>query len=324
MSAIPAFWAWWEGASRSISPHEASAGTDQLTKLIAAIHPDLTWHFSAGTDAQHRLTVSAGGVAAVRPVAERWRRAAPATDALWEFRSSQEADPRSLENILEIAGQRVELAQTVFRADSVEEELRVHVGVHHPAFPLLSEDLRSQIAFLVLDWLLGEDDVERWLGHIEPLVDRPAAEVTADGLRELVGSLAALSDPDVWVVAQWTDSEQYPGLATFRRGVRWIDHPTLDRHYMVSASFPAQENGMPTPESLDRLRQFEDELDELLGQRGMLVGHETIRGRRTFHLYIDGEDQNVDESVVTWATERQLAAEAQLDPAWTKVRHLTG
>ena len=178
---ITAFWTWWVDEGRSIDPHQTSGATDELTRLVTAISPDLTWHFGRGATSQHRLTVSAGGVAEVRPAAERWLRAAPSADATWEFRSSQQADPDALSNILEIAGHKVELASTEFRVDPVEAELRVHVGVHHPAFGQLSEPARAQITYLVLDWLLGEDDVERWLGHIEPLRTPPVPAGSAAG-----------------------------------------------------------------------------------------------------------------------------------------------
>src|SRR5215212_21992 len=160
---ITAFWTWWADQGRSVDPHQTSSATEELTRRVTAIHPDLTWHVGPGTTSQHRLTVSSGGVAEVRPAAERWLRAAPSADATWEFRSSQQADPDALGSVLEIAGHKVDLASIVFRVDPVEEELRVHVGVHHPTFEQLPEAARAQITYLVLDWLLGEDDVERWL-----------------------------------------------------------------------------------------------------------------------------------------------------------------
>lgn len=113
--------------------------------------------------AEHRLTVSASGVDEVRPAAERWLRAAPAPDATWEYRASQEADARAMSSTLEIAGHEVGLALTRFRVDLVEADFRVHVGVYHPAFAGMAGDVQTRITYLVLDWVLGEDDVERWV-----------------------------------------------------------------------------------------------------------------------------------------------------------------
>lgn len=320
---IVAFWEWWSTEGRAIDPHQPSRAADELSRRVAAIHPDLTWHFGAGKTAEHRLTVSAGGVAHVRPSAERWLRSAPAPDETWEFRSSQEAEPDVLSRILSIAGREVDLSLTRFRVEPVEDGLRVHVGVYHPAFEQMPGDLRAQITYLVLDWILGEDDVERWLGHIEPLV--AAATSTAEDLTAAVDSLAGSVEPDQWALAQWQDEDGLPGLASFRRGVRWIDHPMLDKHHLLARDFQSQDNGMPADSSmLDALREIESELEGALGSRGLLVGHQTHAGVRTFHVYADGEDQNVDSALRDFAAAHGLTLTSRPDPSWTEVRHLTG
>jgi hypothetical protein len=322
---IIAFWTWWSDEGRNIDPHTASAAADELTRRVRAIHPDLAWHFGAGEVSQHRLTVSAGGLAGVRPAAERWRRAAPPSDATWEFRSSQQADPGALSSVLEIAGHKIDLASMTFRVDPVEERLRVHVGVYHPAFGQLPDSARAQVTYLVLDWLIGEDDVERWLGHIEPLGAAPVPTKSADEFRAAVAEIAAQRDPDEWVLAQWQDEQGVRGLATFRCGLRWIDNPTLDRHQVISAGYTAQEDGLPVDAaSLEALREIEAELESLLGTRGLLIGYETHRGVRAFHAYTDGEDQNIDAALGNWASTRRLPLESQPDPAWSQVRRFTG
>jgi hypothetical protein len=320
---IVAFWEWWSGDGRAIDPHQPSRAADELSRRVAAIHPDLTWHFGAGKAAEHRLTVSAGGVAQVRPSAERWLRSAPAPDETWEFRSSQEAEPDALSSVLSIAGREVDLSQTRFRVDPVEAELRVHVGVYHPAFEQMSHDLRAQVTYLVLDWVLGEDDVERWLGHIEPLV--AAATSPVEDLTAAVGSLARSVEPGQWTLAQWQDKDGLPGLASFRRGVRWIDYPMLDKHHLLTRDFQSQDNGMPADGStLDALGEIESELNSVLGSRGLLVGYQTHAGVRTFHVYADGEDQNVDSALRDFAAAHGLTLTSSMDPSWTEVRHLTG
>jgi hypothetical protein len=313
------FWSWWAGTGNSIDPHQQS---DELTRRVTAIHPELTWHFGPGNRSKHSLTVSAGGVAEVRPMAERWLRAAPAPNETWEFRSSQQADPNALSSVLQIAGHSVDISLTEFRVEPVKEDLRVDVGVYHPVFVDLPEQARTQVTYLVLDWLVGEDDVERWLGHLEPLTARPMPAGSAKDLNSAVATIAAQRDPDAWTLAQWQDSQGMPGLAMFRRGLRWIDTPTLDRHQIISAEYPAQPNGLP--ENLDSVREIEAELESRLGSRGILVGHETHRGVRTFHAYTDGEDQNVDAAVRDWAKSRRLRLESRPDSSWREVRRFTG
>lgn len=321
---VTEFWTWWANEGQNLSPHGASAATDELTRRVAAIHPDLTWHFGPGTDAEHRLTISASGIAQVRPSAERWRRAAPSAGPTWEFRSSQEADPDALGQILDIAGQTVDLSQTVFRIEAVEEELRAHVGVFHPTFPAMSDPSRRQVTYLVLDWLLGEDDVERWLGHIEALVAPPSAPANGDAVLGAVKSIASIADSDQWALAQWHEKDGTPGLACFRRGLRWLDFPTFDRHHRLEARYDAQPNGLPDAAALEVLRDHEDSLLDAIGGRGILVGHETCRGLRTFHVYTDGEDANAADLVRNWSRDRRVQETVTADPSWRSVRHFAG
>lgn len=322
---VSAFWEWWAAEGRAVDPHRHSRAVDRLTTRLQAIDPGLTWHFGEGAAARYRLTASAGGVAEVRPAAERWLRAAPAADAMWEFRASQEADPEALTSRLEIGGSELDLSLVRFRVDVVDEELRVHVGVHHPMFAALPGDVAGQVTFLVLDWLLGEDDVERWVAEVETLVDGTGVTSTAEDLRAAVGALAASRDPQEWTLARWQDADGHPGLASFRRGLRWIDTPLFDRHHVLTRGFAAGEDGLPADGSaLDELGEVEDALVAVVGPRGVLVGHETFRGVRTFHVYADGEDQNVDAALEAFASEHGLTFAARPDAAWSEVRHLTG
>ncbi|PKQ25236.1 MAG: hypothetical protein CVT64_11070 [Actinobacteria bacterium HGW-Actinobacteria-4] len=323
--AVTAFWAWWASEGRNIDPHQASRAADELTRKVGAINADLTWNFGPGEASEHRLTVSAGGVAAVRPAAERWLRAAPEPDKTWEYRASQEADPDAMSRRLQIAGQELDLSLTTFRVEPVEEELRVHVGVYHPAFARLPQGVPVQITYLVLDWVLGEDDVERWLGHIETLDVAPANGTSVDALRGAVASIAQARDPDAWTLAEWSDKKGLPGHALFRRGLRWLDHPTFDRHHLLTRPFAAQDNGLPLDAAtVAEIQELDVELEAALGHGGVFVGRETYAGTSTFHVYSDGEDQNVDARLREFASSHGMSSKARLDPAWSEVRHFTG
>jgi len=230
-----------------------------------------------------------------------------------------------MSNVLEIGGKTLELASTRFRVDPVFEELRVHVGVYHPAFADLPQSVRDHVSYLWLNWLVGEDDVERWLGHVETLTEPPPGRVPGRGVLAAVADIAARRDPEEWAIAQWQDKDGTPGLAMFRRGLRWIDHPTLDRHQIASVQYETQDNGLPADATaLEFLRQLESELESLLGERGILVAHETHRGVRKLHAYTDSEDQNIDAAFMEWASRRNVSVEANRDPAWSQVRRFTG
>ena len=79
-------------------------------------------------------------------------------------------------------------------AVSVDEPRReLDLEVQHPAFPALDEQTRAQVGFIALDTILGEEEVERWIGSLSWSASAPTATVTADGLRAEVERLRAAS-----------------------------------------------------------------------------------------------------------------------------------
>lgn len=60
----------------------------------------------------------------------------------------------------------------------------------------------------------------------------------------------------------------------------------------------------------------------ILGQDGELLAHESGRGIRTLHYYVDGESsapQRLADAVSGWTNARITTA---LDPGLTAIRHL--
>lgn len=321
---VGAFWDWWADRGRHLDPTVPGPDHETLGDLLVAVDPGLSWHFGPGLSAQHRLTVSAGGVADTRPAAERWFRAAPAADATWEFAPAVAADHSALGGSLEVGGAAVDLSSVALDLRVDLEDLRVHVGVHHPAFADLPEQVAAQIAFMVLDWALGEDDVSRWVGHVAALPAAPASPRSVADLVAAVATCAAEHEPDTWSVLSGEDEQGWPVFALARRGARWVDRPTLDLHHALTARFDPDERGLPSPEQLERLQALDDSLLTAVEPRGLVLAHVTTDGTRTLHVYTDGEDQNVTHDVTDWATSHGLQAASAPDPGWTRVRHLLG
>ncbi|MEU4455491.1 DUF695 domain-containing protein [Nocardioides sp. NPDC023903] len=319
---VSEFWAWWGEGGHGLDPSRMSPEVDELNRLVMAINPDLTWHFGPGQDAEHRLTVTSSGVAAVRPAAERWLRAAPSADTRWEFSATMDADPEALTRKLKIEGYEVDLSETVFGIEPEFKRFRADVEVHHPQFAEMEESVRRQIAYMVLDWLLGEDDVERWIGGIDAVTAHPSNAVSGAALTAVVREIEAKRDPDTWALGQWTGPNGLPGLATLRPGIRWLDHPVMDRHQAVSLAYVSNEVGMPA--NLDGVRAVENAMLAMLGPRGVLVGHESHGGVRTFHIYADSEDQNADADLKAFAKKHRLQITATDDPGWSDSRRFTG
>lgn len=322
------FWSWWvaEGASRTASAVRDGAFGDlpeEMSRRVHAIHPDLQWELSAGDRSQHTLCVTGGGVPELRPLAQRWRRAAPAEDAVWQYEPARTRSADVASNRLELAGHAVELGLTTVLARLDEDRLVFDVVVHHPQFRALEDRERAQVAFLVLDWALGEDDVERWVGAVTTAVEPDPGAVDVARFVAAVDAQAAQPVEETWVLLQGQRPDGAPVMALARRPLRWIDHPLLDQHDEVTLAYDADPNGLPAGTELERLRASEDGLVAAAGPAAMLLAHETSAGERRLHLYSDSEDQNVTEQVSRWVsgtTGASLRVEA--DPAWRAVRHL--
>ena len=124
--------------------------------------------------------------------------------------------------------------------DASRELLSVHLW--HPAFDSLPEQVRGQIAFLFLDNVLGEDDVERWIGAIE--IDETAQTgETPEALANEVRRQAEAATGDQWVAAEGTDAGGDPVIVRYNASIKRIDHPFAANHLEVSF-----DSGMDDPD----------------------------------------------------------------------------
>jgi hypothetical protein len=326
---IEEFWGWWASTGRASA--EAGIGgagfegfTGEMITRVHAIHPDLAWELAPGERAEHALVVTAAGIPALRRLAERWYRHAPAVSAVWEYHPARQASVSSLAAVLEICGQRLSLDELMFDLHVDNDRDVIDTVVFHPSFATMPSDARNQVGFLALDWALGEDGVTRWIGGFETSGTHPAAGVPADGLIETVGALAGRAGQPRWVLLRG-EREGAVVLASLAVPAKWVDHPLMDLHLAVTLPFADQTpEGLPGPGSLDQLRALEDELTDRLEPRALLVAHETTRGVRTLHLYADSDDSAVAEhardAVAGWPG---AAVNSTLDAGWRAIRHLT-
>lgn len=325
------FWAWWaergaDDLAAAIATGEYGTLPETVAAKTAAIHPDLAWELGAGTSAHHRFSLTAGGIAELRPLAERWIRAAPAVTETWEFASSLLRSPDDLDGDVEFAGHRVVLGDSRFAVSIEPDRHRIDVVAYNPAFAMMPEQGQLGLTFLMLDWCLGEDDVERWVGSIEATSIAPTESLTARELAARIDELAAQREENSWAILSWQTDGGDDAMAMVRQWTRWIDYPVLDQHNAITVTFTERtQNGFPGMSSLEQLRALEDELIENFGRHGLLIAHETSAGSRTLHFYSDSHDQNLSESLATWASDRGcLGLEQVADPSWLNVRHFTG
>jgi len=328
---IFAFWTWWSDGGMDELTHAVSTGEygdlpDRIAALTGAIDPNLAWELGAGTSAPYRFSLTAGGIAELRPLAERWKRAAPASAGIWEFASSIVRSTDPLEGDISLDGRVISLELTRFAVTSDDKRLRYNVVAYNPEFMYLSHQARLGATYLMLDWCLGEDDVERWIGTVDAATEVATDALTARELAARVDALAARRDDSEWALVTRSVRDGIPAIASVRPWTRWIDHPLLDQHNIVIVPFAdMNDQGLPSTAALAVLRAIEDDLVFRFGQTGLLVAHETCAGARTLHFYTDSNDQNVSDSLQRWvAALGDVEIDQVADPSWQRVRELTG
>ena len=326
---IEDFWRWWASAGRAAAQAGIGGGgfkgfTREMTMRVKGMHPDLAWELAPGGRAEHALVVTAAGVPERRRMAERWYQHAPAGGEVWEYHPARQANPASLTAVLEFDGRKLNLAELRFDLHVDNDRDLIDTVVFHPAFAKMPPETHGEVGFLALDWALGEDGVTRWIGGFDTSDTRPAAGVPAEGLIETVAALASRASEPRWALLRG-ERDGAIVLATLAIPAKWVDHPLMDQYIAVTLPVPEQTpEGFPGPNSLDQLRELEEQLTDWLPPHALLVAHETTQGVRTLHLYADSDDvaltAQVRNIVSGWpGTE----VHSRPDAGWRAIRHLT-
>ncbi|RFA11791.1 hypothetical protein B7R22_17830 [Subtercola boreus] len=329
LSPIDEFWRWWTATGEGLFTAAIANGDygslpDQISAKVAAIDSELQWETSKGRLAKHALCVTAAGVAELRPLVERWARAAPPATDTWEFVAARQRDEALSSSAVQFEGTSIELGQSrvAFRVD--EERQSFDVQIFNPRFVTLGLQDSRRVTFLLLDWLLGEDDVERWLGGIETVLNDPEGSVPVSALLKAVEKLAAQNAEPEWAITDSRTAAGNPSIVIALRPMKWIDHPLLDLHTEIVLPYLVdREDGLPGPDALVALRSYEYGLIEAIGARGLLVAFETSEGQRSFHVYTDSEDQNARDIIDSFRPGEPAGKTHSLDPGWQRVRQFS-
>lgn len=327
--AIAGFWVWWDGARPRLDAAVAAGESERLPDLlgpaVSAVHEGLVWEVIPGRNAAHALVVTAAGDAELRPLAHRWARAAPPADLLWEFHPSRPAHPRAAELSLDVAGLSFGLDGLALGLRAPRGAPRVDVTAYHPIFGELDEDARMDATLLALDWLLGEDDVARWVGEISPATFQPIDSVPAIHLPAIVADLVAEFGQEQWAQLEGQTAGGAPLVATARYPLRPVDHPLFDQHLAITLPYKHRDkNGLPTGDSLTALRDFEERLTARLLKSGgdaVLVAQLSAERHRIIHVYADPTGDGADrvkELIADWR-EGKARLDVTTDPAWSAV-----
>ncbi|HZM80176.1 MAG TPA: hypothetical protein VFC19_30955 [Candidatus Limnocylindrales bacterium] len=329
MAAIAAFWQWWP-SMREVLDAAIQAGSvrehaEVIAQRVHAVHRELEWELTPGMGARHALVVTSGGVAELRAVAARWFAAAPAPDDIWEYHDIRRSDRMVFDSKLVFDDIKLEVDQVRYAFSVDDQRGQIDVLCYHPGFAGAPEQVQAQVTYLTLDWLLGEDRVETWIGAIHWTETAPAMPQRPEELRAAVDELAARGDQ--WALMAAEGKDGLPRMAVANLPLRSARWPRFDTHLGVTLPYRTFNEGrLPIDTSLQALRDFEDMLVATVGADGTLVAHETGNRLRTLHIYVDsqsGARGRVETALPGWS-EGRAGLDATYDPRLSKVEHLSG
>jgi hypothetical protein len=198
---------------------------------------------------------------------------------------------------------------------------RLDVRLWHDVFAESPMPIRQQFAFLFLDNVLGEDEVERWIGQIEVL-DAPTGGKSPGELKADVGRHAAEPAGETWILGQGAGPRGEPVIVMADAALKRIDHPFADQH--VKMRIPIEGGGMPDDPLAETLNVEEDRLAGALAGAATLAGRTTTPGERAIHFVAEDLDR-VRAGIDAWAKDApqwRVKVDFQHDPAWDFQREL--
>jgi hypothetical protein len=295
------FWTWWAGGRDRVAQAIATGGFDNrliedISKAVRTIHPEMAWELQPGRTAQHAFCVSPEGNPELRQAALRWIATAPPADATWEYHPAKQASARLMG--LEIGGSRFDLDETRTISSWDETRRRVDVRLWHPGFPAVPESVRQQVAFLFLDGLLGEEEVERWVGEIT-LLDAPTGGRTPDELKaEIERRRQEPGGDQTWVLGELARPNGEVEIVLADAALKRIDHPFADYHAEIVVLLAGK--GMPSDDEATVLNAEEETLLGLLDGVAVYAGRTTAPGRRTMH-FVTADTDAMRPGIDAWA-----------------------
>ncbi len=165
---IEEFWAWWKETGRTellaAVDGEESDIADVISQKVSELHPNLEWQLSPTGGNNYSFALSGGGSRFLRVLTETAMRWAPVDDQRITYSASRipvDLEPFDYGNTL------VEPSTIRVSTEVDEDYEQLDIAMWIPGTGDIEEDDRAELAMYVLDAILGEDDVERWVGLID-------------------------------------------------------------------------------------------------------------------------------------------------------------
>lgn len=326
--AIEAFWTWWEDSGRvaceqAVESNAFDEVAGDLQQLVKAIDPGLELEFGKGALSKLYLCVTAGGRPGLRPTAERWLLAGPLSDDTWEYRAARASDHSVFEEgePFEVGGLTVDPDQLRLGIWIDDERQIVDVELWHPGLASAAPEQRRTAASLMLDWLLGEDACERWIGRVDLVDAEPEGALLPLEFVTAVEELERRHLEPTYALMSGT-MESRPVIIIARRPLKRVEFPLFDLR--VDARLVLDDptsDGFPDPDLLDGLTLLEDDFSSRLGDQGVVAAVVTHSGVRTFHIYCDQEGTGpaIAQEWVAAHPDQTIVLSFELDPAWEAV-----
>ena len=150
-----------------------------------------------------------------------------------------------------------------------------------------------EATLLALDWLLGEDEVARWVGDIIAAAFEPIDAVRrGPPARRGRRRRRRDSTEEQWVALEGRTATGRRLTAAARFPLRPVDFPLYDQHIAITLPYrDTDDEGQPAGGSAEALREFEERLVKRLTELGdaVLVAHVSAEGCRVMHVYADPE-----------------------------------
>lgn len=320
-----AFWAFWR--EHEVALFEGvQAGLDEaligaVSAQVNALHQGLGWEFGPG-EGGLSFALKTGGDPAQRRVARAWMASAPVFER-WQFFDAIPPGPiEQIQNFaLRFGEQNITFSELRFQLDAEEDRQRVHVKGFHPALVGAAQEHQLSVLFTVLDTTLGEAAVELWLGAIE-VVEAPLEEgLDLPGLRSTIDAQGARwrAAGEAWATARGMNREtDMPTLFTLNLSAKRWDHPLLDTYFELVLSYPAREDGLPSPSDYEALMDLDERVCEALPDAVLHLGSRMGEGQRVLFGYVDGQDTDGLRAAAVQCLGSDMGLRLERDPRWEK------
>ncbi len=318
--AIAEFWRAWPRLAhvleREMADNLYGVGTELLTDLVEAINPALEWDLLPGRRAKHALCLSSSADLALRPLAERWFRAAPPPTNEWEYHPARIPVEPAMVEVGDVGIHPLDVTVVIEVLHSTEE-LELTIG--HPDFGLVDEALQLQIAFRMLDDLLGEDGLETWVGSVDVAPHPLPWGIPFLDLADEVDRLSSSASGRQWELMDREDHELGPSRVFINRALKRLHFLEMENVVILSIETTVHDDPL--------LREVEEDLAATLHSSGVIFAHRVFETFTEIYAYATpGREEAIAELADRW---RSVVYNAVFDPdpAWDtfeELRQLSG